>query len=671
MGKSAYVGNGQTLEVADAPVDTPTEVQSSPQQAPAISTSRAKTQSTGVAKGRGRRVTVGAVEKKVVTEEKSVEMDTDPTGFFEPRNDFSPPPLPTHQPSAHESPCAALINEKGRSGDASYTLRVLRVGTRRDKQVDEVLPIMTIVDLKKHLAANFGPGNWRIHPQHDGQALNEPYCLLQINIGEAECPAPAEESEDSNPLQNEKRRTQLLREKKLQMEAELDLKKTELEHKQLISGAADSPLQKTIDTLAKQIEDLKRANEKPQKTLGEQLLEAMPILTPLIAALAPLLKREKDTSMAEAIKEMSHQQERQADRQREQQKEFLHTLEKMNEKVLETVKEKSSKHGDILETIKVIRELNEEFSPPREEEFDIDPNNVTGSIVAGGIKALINAFRTGGPQIASAIAQAAAVLHKTPETLTQSDIPAIENELRRSLPNPQPLPPQVRRPAPMPRTTPAPIPFPQQPVPSLPPNPTVSLETPPPHQAEQAAVAVNPPERKPKTKEEIADLVARIEVSFDHMALDITSGRMIKDSFDWVEDAIHDWPDDYLAYLARIPNPVTRMSDISRRAQAKYDATVQLALAEGQTKYGSDIYTKFYQSFDHLIAAWTELQANIKAGTAVKGVGDVVEDVEEIEVPDAPPDPQTETMEEYKARVFPALATAPEATEAVPQEIKS
>lgn len=302
-------------------------------------------------------------------------------------------------------------------------------------------------------------------------------------------------------------------------------------------------------------------------------------------------------------------------------------MQQANTKILmEATKKQSGGDMDIFKMMELMEKMKNSiredlsYGQP-DDDIDIDPNNIGASLAVHGIKGLISLFKTGGPAIASAIAQVAASVGKNPTELTEADEPAVRKAL-----NIPPAPPQIASTAQQPRSQPRVIqnPVRQQSRPSI-------MDLPAPKTLEQivdevaadevatsqAAMEETPAASPnvvqmtpalPQTEETKAlmknDLEGEILLSLDTMIADIRSGRIAREVPTWVDEACARWHKDFLNNLCKIEAPVDIMKKVKEVVGVKAWSPVDIALAEVSAGLDGPVHYQFYMTFGVLKEMW-------------------------------------------------------------------
>jgi len=368
-----------------------------------------------------------------------------------------------------------------------------------------------------------------------------------------------------------------------------------------------------------------------QKQQSEQTNSLVAALAPVLAALVskPAAAPANNDSLAMIAK-------MQADSTAMMMKMMMDSQQTTTNLFVKMMEMNGNKKSDAMgmpELFKMMREMKEDIRedfqaalPRDDDDVEVDPKNISGSLLAYGIKGLIHLFKTGGPAVAAAVAQIAASAGKNPNELTDADEPAIRAALNippapkqlttAAAPKPAaPKPPAPRRLINMP--PPKTLEQLKQPVP-LPelddgdkvmeeqrvPDSAVAWLPRPPVPEPPAPAAPVAAEETPATSEIMRhDLEGELLLSLDTMIADIRSGRIERGAPTWVEEACTRWHKEFLDKLCAIEAPVERMKAVMQIVGAKAWSPVDVALADASVS-SSGCHYQFFMSFDTLKEVW-------------------------------------------------------------------
>ena len=673
MGNSRYVGKGQSLSVISDPAtilrENPLETTTQPQQSEPQKSQTAEKQ-------------VGAKKRKTVTTEEVVVMPGGDTHGANGATNGSHGKIASLLPTIPENPCAALINAMAMNPSAYAGVRIkIQQLSPKTFELDKETPVgLTVGDIKHWLGSNYGSGVYLLTLERDGAEIEGPQGKLTLRDVRAPNDEGGLQILDEDPVKRAKAQTQLKGEEKRQAEIELEQRRIELSKAKLDSEAkreADKeksdPVMAIIAELKKEKESLERkletaAHTKPADSLTDQLVK----LTPVLALLMPLLKREPDTGVADALKEIARSSEKNAERQERAQEKNIEAMRLMNEKVLETLKDSKKTTGGLAEmitTIRSIRELGDEFGPARDrDELDIDPNNIWGSLAVTTIKGIHSLFKNGSPVIQKAIEDATKNINRTPETLTEDDQGALDREIERQMliqnkvrqkqralaagPTARAAKPQAASAS---KEPPAALPLLEAPqrfeIASNPPEPYLfpqneeeevsepvlenqETDSPTQSQPETPAPAAAEPEIPTVATEPLPELseimlddaVKEVEATTQTMAQDILSGRVFSADTNapmrWIEEALDIWPEPYKDKLLELGanSYLAIVRDVKEKAGTEWDKVLEALYHEGnkrdaiKPRDGQYVYNNFHASFQTFIAAWKVRKAELAGG---------------------------------------------------------
>lgn len=383
-----------------------------------------------------------------------------------------------------QSDIEKVINDMPSGNNPNLAVRVTMVLPDLNQFI---LPVqLSVENIRKYLTNKYplekGPYQYNLQVLNNGVVMNQ-FGELAMHIGDSRSAPPAgsiSESDETDPVKAKKKKVE---EKK----QDIALTALEAEHAEVRKKAEAqqvSPLERELADLKKKNDELERRLDRPQESSVDQLVK----LAPLLAVLVPLFKREPDTAMAEAIKEMARTNEKNAERAAVAQKEMIQTMASMQEKQLAAIAKTSD--NDPFAMLRKVKQIQDDFFPPQQQdsELDLDPNNILGSIAVAGIKGLYALARSGGPELKAIIGQITANMGKTPETVGPQDQAALDQELDKMLEarRVQKLATQPRQALPVPQP-------PQQRTQQAPLRRNVVHMPPRPPSAQQIAVPLPPP----------------------------------------------------------------------------------------------------------------------------------------------------------------------------------
>lgn len=567
------------------------------------------------------------------------------------------PPGSVSQQARTKNLCVELIN--GAVGDSKFQISCERRAPGL-LQIGNAIPQGPVSAIREYLEQQHGPGVYVLKVTEDGIIIPQAEggsCELRI---EGKSP----EVQNSEAVKEQSEKAKLLKLKVAEAEAEAELKRTqrkiereEVEAKREAKDAEESPTVARIAELESKLE----AALKPKPS--EWTLDKIAVLLTAAAPIIQLFIPKKDDSIKEVLQTINQ------------------TNKETNEKLIRLLEKKEEKGGDkdAFEIFRMLRkELKDEekdkqawlekMTPRNDDDIEIDPNNIWGSLAAAGVKGIIHLFKTGGPGMVEAIQTIAANVGKKPEQLTDADTAAVQRAIAESAAaekrRPLQLPPQqqVQR---APLGPPRPLQLPQRmnaPANGVPPQaPAAVLNKPsgesppgataqtlptgtPPTIVEQPAVApvvagdTTIPESIPdssatasSTGSSVApfklanpkledDLVLEINKSVEDMVIDIESGRMVRGAaLVWIDDSLDRWNTDFLKYLATIESHMERYKVIRSKASADSLEKLDNALMEAAKKLDADkpgestyLWNNFHNSFEVLTRAFLEQQKERK-----------------------------------------------------------
>lgn len=384
------------------------------------------------------------------------------------------------------------------------------------------------------------------------------------------------------------------------IEKEKELKKVKIESQinAELKRNAPAPVEK---------EDPMRLVMTMQKQQSEQTNALVAALAPVVAALvskpAPAPASNNNELLAMMMKMQNDSNKMMMDAQTRQTELLV--------KMMETNK-KPEGGMDMFKMFEMMRAMKEDIredfqaaQPRDDDDIEVDPKNITGSLLAHGIKGLVHLFRTGGPAVAAAVAQVAASAGKRPTELTDADEPAVRAAL-----NIPPAPPQIAMEKPKTQQKPRPSNIVNMPAPKT----LDELQ----RQTAQPVPIPALPETEEKKVLMQNDLEGELLLSLDTMIADIASGRIEREMPTWVEEACARWHKDFLDKLCNISAPVARMEEVKKIVGADAWSKVDVALAEANK--GEGCHYQFYMSFDTLKEMWTMAKSPVKQEEEKKDV---------------------------------------------------
>lgn len=416
--------------------------------------------------------------------------------------------------------------------------------------------------------------------------------------------------------------------------------------------AAKAAELKTVQ-LDQQIQEVKGGGNQVQAVLAQQAQHNREMIaafsankfdfTGLITALAPvlavILKPKDDTGMEKMFQMLMKQQSDAMTAAREDRKFMAEVQQKQTEMMMKAIEGKKAGGGEMnmMQMMQLMRDMKndiredfERMLPKDEDDVEIDPNNLWGSVAAQGIGGLIKAFKTGSPAAMGAIAAVLSNIGKAkPEDVTPLDLPALNQELQRRGIHATFAPIQ-QQPQLMTNIPHAPVvPSRAATLPDMPPpvfNPRSS--TPPPMAMENS---LEPLPEVPELAgaESIAstndimreDLRQELEISAENMLSDILSGRIGREEPTWTENAAFRWHESYLNELEALPSPVDVMEAVKKSIGGSVWSKIESALAEMAAK-GEPPHYQFNMSFGTLMEHWKQIKEQRKAPPAQEGKKD-------------------------------------------------
>jgi hypothetical protein len=269
------------------------------------------------------------------------------------------------------------------------------------------------------------------------------------NADQTPRPIAADHSGASASLLTEAER---LRQQRVLMQEKRDTEqlRNEIERERERDRAEGNKMNETVmATLAEMRREIQDAKAAPK---GPTILEILTAATPLISAYITA-QSSKGSEFKDALNLIIETNKAQQTMQLEQLKEMRETAQRLIDKQasnpMDQVKMildlQSHARKETLEMIEAAR-----GNDGGDDEINIDPNNVTGSLFAEGVKALISAFKSGGPEIVKMIASR---VGKPPEQVTETDLAALSQRLQHMPAQPQQprqfMPPQEPRALPL------------------------------------------------------------------------------------------------------------------------------------------------------------------------------------------------------------------------------
>lgn len=478
-------------------------------------------------------------------------------------------------------------------------------------------PTKDVDEYVKHHAGREA-GAYRVSVYHISGALVAQYRLTHGNLGTQGAPI-------DNPLSNPEVAAK-----------QAELKSVEIDEKiQAIKGGGNQ-----IQLLMQQ---MNQQNQALLQAIAAQKTDIAPIISALAPALTAILSKPKDDGMEKMFAVLMKMQTDAMTAAREDRKFMAEVQAKQTEMMMKAIADKKSGGGEMnmMQMMQLMRDMKndiredfERMLPKDDDDVNIDPNNLWGSIAAEGIGGVIKAFKSGSPAAMSAIAAVLSNMGKrSPAELTDADIPALQAELQRKGYNVHIAPSAPQLPiAPAPNIPHAPVNVPArtvaapQPVGEMPPPnfirrtpvqpslPSESLETPPPLADVEAAEPV------PTTDEILKeDLRQELDLSIDMMIADIHAGRINRDEPTWTENAVTRWHESFLNELEMAGSPSDVMEAVKKVVGAAAWNRVDVALKEVAEKTSEAPHYQFIASFGVLIELWKATKELKKAPPAQEG----------------------------------------------------
>lgn len=545
--------------------------------------------------------------------------------------------------------CAVLIDSS--VGDPSYRITCEKRSPEL-KQIGDEIPQGPMSEIQSFLEHKYGSGSYRLTVMQDGIVIPP----LEGGSCEIRIASKSTEPEVSTTIKEQSEKAKLLKLKVTEAEAEAELARTrrriekeEADAKREAKDAEVSPVLAEIAELKAKLEEATKPKESPWT------IEKIAVLIGALAPIIQMFKPQKDDSIEKVLNTINE------------------TNRQTNEKLIKLLEQKSEKKSDefgifelynrvkkdVREEQKALDDRLEKILATRggDDDDEVDPNNVWGSLMALGVKGIIKYVKSGqaGAAVTEAIARISAEAGKRPEDLTAADeakvqaaiatAAAEEKAKRQQLPVPIQRPPVQQQPQ-RPIVLPPPIRL-QQPqrvgtVTGEKPGPTAQAPQAgtPPTKVEQNAVGPVAPEQKPieaaapvvgsagaeqsipvvaapsfklSTPELEEDLVLEIEKSIKDMIQDIGSERVLRGSLVWIDEALDRWNMDFLKHLESTPSHMERYKIIRSKVKPKLLEELDTALMNaankadaertGESKY---LWNNFHNSFEVLIRAFAE-----------------------------------------------------------------
>jgi len=488
--------------------------------------------------------------------------------------------------------CASFINDIFDKPElADYKVGVTRIAPSYMENI-EIPPRGPIEDILTCLRESVGPGTYRVRV-YDGNGwhVQGSRGTITVKIGQNEGQyagpnIPFPRDAQGGIRQDDDEATRLRKERVVIDETiQTETKREQLKRlKETAEREAEMKLSQPVESLKEELRAQRETFKEELRAMRDELKSSQNKLDlpALLTALAPVLTVVLAKPVAEKGGDIKDFVAMMAEMNKQSAQSSTAMMTQLQGMVIELIGKKADNPETMFKTMMDMRregreEAKEMFEMmnKNDDDFDVDPNNVWGSIAAGGIKALINAFKHGGPQIMQMIASR---VGKPATQVTEADL----GELQRKIEQLPPPPQQAALPAP---TSQAPVMFnpapanesitgPAQVQPPIISSPNGTAQQPVMEPTPEASPLPPVPEGLDAVETDLRHSIN--EVIQDFLLMDIKAERP---EHDWPFMAVKSWHRSFLKELADAPSGFDRMKLIRIKANPALMKQVDDALA--------------------------------------------------------------------------------------------